>query len=138
MSGSQKLTLPRHTRIHEQLKPYAPLMHWMKSLDQRTFKKLKESYTNSISKLYERNIKIFFDDAKQCISGGKKRKLDNNNQKNGRIFNNLCFAVRGSGSSQDISGMAGKFSSLSARNTSGPVGALLGVDRDQWGIEVSS
>ncbi|KAL7644538.1 UNVERIFIED_CONTAM: hypothetical protein RMT77_004074 [Armadillidium vulgare] len=117
---AEKLALPRHSNIHNELMPYAPLMHWMRNLDPKAFQKLRQTYSNSMSKLYERDIKIFFDEAKQPIAGGKR--------------------LRGSGSSQDIAGMsgvAGKLTSLSHSRT-GVGAALLGIERDQWGGELDA
>lgn len=56
------------------------------------------------------------------------------------------LSVRGSGSSQDIasmSGVAGKLTSqikhgAQTLGTRTNTGALLGVDRDQWGSEVNT
>ena len=122
---AEQLTLPRHENLHAELQPYTPLMHWTRALDLRAYHHLNKIYASSISKLYERDIRWFFDEARQRISGSRR--------------------LRGSGSSQDIasvSGVAGKLTSqikhgaqtLGTR-TAAP-GALLGVDRDQWGSEL--
>ena len=70
---AEQLTLPPHTNIHSKLNPFAPLMHWTKSLDVNAYESLSKTYANSISKLYERDIRMFFEEAKQRISGGKRR-----------------------------------------------------------------
>ncbi|XP_076043621.1 exocyst complex component Sec3 [Oratosquilla oratoria] len=120
---AEKITLPRHTNIHAELKPYTELMHWVRALDERAYDHLNRTYSSSISKLYERDIKMFFEQARQRISGARR--------------------LKGSGSTQDLagmSGMAGKLTSqlkqqaqtLGTRSS----GALLGVDREQWGSEL--
>lgn len=122
---AEQLTLPRHGNLHAELQPYTRLMHWTRALDPRAYLHLTKTYNSSISKLYERDIRWFFEEARQRISGSRR--------------------LRGSGSSQDIagvSGVAGKLTSqikhgaqtLSTRTTA--PGALLGVDRDQWGSEL--
>ncbi|XP_063594157.1 exocyst complex component 1-like isoform X1 [Penaeus indicus] len=121
---AEQLTLPRHGSIHNELQPYIALMHWIRALDHRAYQHLNKTYATSISKLYERDIRLFFEEARQRISGGRR--------------------LRGSGSSQDIasmSGVAGKLTSQikhGAQNlsTRANTGALLGVDRDQWGSEL--
>lgn len=121
---AEQLTLPRHGSIHVELHPYTPLMHWVRALDHRAYQHLNKTYATSISKLYERDIRLFFEEARQRISGGRR--------------------LRGSGSSQDIasmSGVAGKLTSqikhgAQTLGTRTSTGALLGVDRDQWGSEL--
>ncbi|XP_045608376.1 exocyst complex component 1 isoform X2 [Procambarus clarkii] len=118
---AEQLTLPRHGSIHTELRPYMPLMHWVRALDHRAYQHLNKTYATSISKLYERDIRLFFEEARQRISG-----------------------VRGSGSSQDIASMAGVAGKLTSQIKHGAqtlgtrtnTGALLGVDRDQWGSEL--
>ena len=115
---AEQLTLPKHTHIHNKLKQFAPLMHWQRNLDLSAFNALSETYTNSISKLYERDIRMFFEEAKQRISGGKR--------------------LRGSGSNQDLAGMssvAGKITTQIKTRTTTSL-PLLGVDRDLWGSEL--
>lgn len=121
---AEQLTLPRHGSIHTELLPYTPLMHWVRALDHRAYQHLNKTYASSISKLYERDIRLFFEEARQRISGGRR--------------------LRGSGSSQDIASMAGVAGKLTSQikygaqtlSTRTAPGALLGVDRDQWGSEL--
>ncbi|KAK7070457.1 Exocyst complex component 1 [Halocaridina rubra] len=121
---AEQLTLPRHGSIHSELQPYTPLMHWVRALDHRAYQHLNKTYASSISKLYERDIRLFFEEARQRISGGRR--------------------LRGSGSSQDIASMAGVAGKLTSQikhgaqtlGTRTATAALLGVDRDQWGSEL--
>jgi hypothetical protein len=68
------LTLPKHNSIHRELEVYTELMHWCKAMDRKAYTALTKVYTNSLSKLYERDIKQFFEEAKQQISGMRERK----------------------------------------------------------------
>ncbi|XP_066983031.1 exocyst complex component 1 [Macrobrachium rosenbergii] len=121
---AEQLTLPRHGSIHTELSPYTPLMHWVRALDHKAYQHLNKTYANSISKLYERDIRLFFEEARQRISGGRR--------------------LRGSGSSQDLASMAGVAGKLTSQikhgaqtlSTRTTTGALLGVDRDLWGSEL--
>lgn len=53
---------------------YAPLMHWLKATDHGCYEKLLEVYTTSISKLYERDLRQFFDEARLKVIGLRERK----------------------------------------------------------------
>jgi hypothetical protein len=68
------LTLPKHNSIHRELEVYTELMHWCKAMDRKAYTALTKVYTNSLSKLYERDIKQFFEEAKQQISGMREKK----------------------------------------------------------------
>uniref|UniRef100_A0A0P4W1N6 Exocyst complex component Sec3 PIP2-binding N-terminal domain-containing protein n=1 Tax=Scylla olivacea TaxID=85551 RepID=A0A0P4W1N6_SCYOL len=122
---AEQLTLPRHENLHAELQPYTRLIHWTQALDHRAYEHLTKTYVSSISKLYERDIRWFFEEARQRISGGRR--------------------LRGSGSSQDIAGVSGVAGKLTSQIKHGAQtlgtrtaasGALLGVDRDQWGSEL--
>lgn len=49
-------------------------MHWCKAMDRKAYTALTKVYTNSLSKLYDRDIKQFFEEAKQQISGMREKK----------------------------------------------------------------
>ena len=53
---------------------YAPLMHWLKATDRGCYEKLLEVYTTSISKLYERDLRQFFDEARAKVMGLREKK----------------------------------------------------------------
>lgn len=115
------LTLPKHNSIHRELEVYTELMHWSKAMDRKAYTALTKVYTNSLSKLYERDIKQFFEEAKQQISGMREKK------------------GKGSGSNQDITGKLKQ----QAQNFGGPAkspqpSGLLGVERDQWCVDVDA
>lgn len=61
----------KHTTLHRELAAYTDLMHWCKAMDRKAFMALTKIYTSSLSKLYERDIKLFLEDAKLRINAGK-------------------------------------------------------------------
>lgn len=62
-----ELVLPKHTTVHRELAPFAELMHWLKAMDDKSFEKLAKIYTNSLCKIYERDIRQFFDTARAHV-----------------------------------------------------------------------
>lgn len=76
---ASELTLPRHESIHRELEVYAELMHWMKAMDRKAYIALMRVYTGAISKLYDRDIKQFFEEAKLRISGQRVDKRGTHN-----------------------------------------------------------
>lgn len=66
-SHAHELVLPKHTAVHRELAPFAELMHWLKAMDDKSFEKLAKIYTNSLSKIYDRDIRQFFDSARAQI-----------------------------------------------------------------------
>lgn len=66
-SHHHELVLPKHTTVHKELAPFAEVMHWLKAMDLKSFEKLAKIYTNSLSKIYERDIRQFFDAARSQI-----------------------------------------------------------------------
>lgn len=108
---AQELTLPTHTACHNELLPYMELVHWLKISDYSCFSLLVEVYTSSLCKLYEKEIKNFFELAKERISG--KSGAD----KRARV----------SGSSQDLGGKG---------STKQWSSSLLGMDPEHFGSEL--
>lgn len=66
-SHRDDLKLPKHHH-HRELGAYQELMHWMKVMDPNAYDALTKVYTSSLSKVYERDIRQFFDQAKHVIS----------------------------------------------------------------------
>ncbi|XP_063242626.1 exocyst complex component 1 [Bacillus rossius redtenbacheri] len=108
---SQELTLPRHTSVHRELQPYAELMRWCKAMDYKAYTALSRVYTSSLGKLYEREVRRFFELARQQVSGSRDRR------------------VRTSGSNQDLAGKQ----KTPGQGKAPPAPALLGEEREQWG-----
>lgn len=44
-------------------------MHWCKAMDRRSYTALRKVYTDSIGKLYDRDLKLFFEQALHVILG---------------------------------------------------------------------
>lgn len=56
--------LPTHQAVHRELEPYTELMQLLRSLDSKAFGQLTKVYTGTMSKLYQRDLKLFFEEAK--------------------------------------------------------------------------
>ena len=61
------LALPQHSAVHKDLHAYIELMHWMKVMDRKVYEHLKNLYTESLGKLYDRDVKRLFEMAKDRI-----------------------------------------------------------------------
>lgn len=62
------LVLQKHSSVHKELGAYSELMHWVKSMDRRAYDGLSKVYTSSMSKVYERELRHFFEMARASIS----------------------------------------------------------------------
>ncbi|XP_041527465.1 exocyst complex component 1 isoform X3 [Microtus oregoni] len=69
---SAELTLPNHHPFHRDLLRYAKLMEWLKSTDYGKYEGLTKNYMDYLSRLYEREIKDFFEVAKIKMTGTTK------------------------------------------------------------------
>ncbi|XP_031637520.1 exocyst complex component 1 [Contarinia nasturtii] len=106
-SGSGELVLKIHSDVHKALYGQKDLMHWLKSMDRKAYDGLTKVYTNAMSKLYERELRQFFDFAKSSIS----LQLLNDNEMNTSI--------------------SSKFKSPQSKQISQPYG-ILGISKEQW------
>ncbi|XP_017111862.1 exocyst complex component 1 [Drosophila elegans] len=107
---STELTLPNHSNVHRELTPYTELMHWTKAMDRKTYDGLMRVYTASLSKIYDRDVKNFFNLAKIQVA----EKLRNSRE------------------DLDMSTSSRKSAVCTI-----PYGTL-GINRDQWGPGVES
>uniref|UniRef100_A0A1L8DVX7 Putative exocyst protein sec3 n=1 Tax=Nyssomyia neivai TaxID=330878 RepID=A0A1L8DVX7_9DIPT len=64
---SQANDLPKHTSVHKELSAFAELMHWLKAMDRKAYEQLAKVYTSSLNKVYDREIRHFFDQARQLV-----------------------------------------------------------------------
>lgn len=102
------LVLTKHTNVHKDLSTYSELMHWIKSMDRKAYDGLTRVYTTSMSKVYEREIRHFFELARASISS----QLSGDNEMN--------------------TSMSSKFKSpQSVKQVAQPWG-ILGVNKEQW------
>ncbi|XP_017134765.1 exocyst complex component 1 [Drosophila miranda] len=104
------LSLPNHSNVHRELTPYTELMHWTKAMDRKTYDGLMKVYTASLSKIYDRDVRNFFNLAKMQVSE----------------------KLRSSREDLDMS-----TSSRKSADSTIPYGTL-GINRDQWGPGVES
>ncbi|XP_030066604.1 exocyst complex component 1 [Microcaecilia unicolor] len=72
MHQAGRLTSPKHTSYHQELLPYIPLMAWLKSSNAVIFNELSKVYSQNLSKLYEKEIKAFFEVAKLLLGRSKE------------------------------------------------------------------
>ncbi|CAG0912887.1 unnamed protein product [Notodromas monacha] len=68
----EELSLAGHSAIHRLLRPYTHLSLWLKDADPPAHEDLIKEYAKSVSRLYDRDIKQFFLDARKAI-GAKGR-----------------------------------------------------------------
>lgn len=61
------LILPTHQGVHHELVPYTELMQLLRALDNKAFVQLTKVYTDTMSKLYKRDLKRFFEEAKNKL-----------------------------------------------------------------------
>lgn len=112
-SGSAEMVLIKHTAVHKELSAYNELMHWLKSMDRKAYDLLTKVYTSAMSKVYERELKNFFDLAKSSISP----QFLNDSEMNTSI--------------------SSKFKSPQSKTVSQPYG-ILGISKEQWTNGVDS
>ncbi|XP_054006318.1 exocyst complex component 1 [Hylaeus anthracinus] len=62
------LILPTHQAVHHELEPYTELMQLLRALDNKAFVQLTKVYTDTMSKLYKRDLKRFFDEARNKLT----------------------------------------------------------------------
>ncbi|XP_060934255.1 exocyst complex component 1 isoform X2 [Limanda limanda] len=67
-----ELTLPKHSPLHRDLLRYAKLMEWLKNTHREKYEGLSRTYVDYMSRLYEREIKDFFEVAKIKMAGTTK------------------------------------------------------------------
>uniref|UniRef100_A0A6P7G551 Exocyst complex component 1 n=1 Tax=Diabrotica virgifera virgifera TaxID=50390 RepID=A0A6P7G551_DIAVI len=66
--SADSLVLPQHSGVHKELYPYTELIHWIKVMDKQMYESLKEIYTSSLGKLYDRDLKILFSVGREKIA----------------------------------------------------------------------
>ncbi|XP_074003753.1 exocyst complex component 1-like [Numenius arquata] len=76
-----KLSAPSHGLRHEELVPYTPLMAWLRNANPVLFCDLPKVYAQNLSRLYDREIKAFFEQAKIFLLGRRKGSLQESLEK---------------------------------------------------------
>ncbi|KAG8591954.1 hypothetical protein GDO81_000355 [Engystomops pustulosus] len=69
---SVELTLPNHHPFHRDLLRYAKLMEWLKTTEYTRYEGLTKNYIDYIVRLYDREIRDFFEVAKNKMTGVAK------------------------------------------------------------------
>lgn len=75
MNPFDKLSAPSHSLHHEELAPYTPLTAWLRNANPVLFSDLPKVYAQNLSRLYDREIKAFFEQAKMLLLGRRKGSL---------------------------------------------------------------
>uniref|UniRef100_A0A8C6Z7X9 Exocyst complex component 1-like n=1 Tax=Nothoprocta perdicaria TaxID=30464 RepID=A0A8C6Z7X9_NOTPE len=68
MQQAAKLVAPSHRPHHEELVHYTPLMAWLRNANPLLFGDLPKVYAQNLGKLYEREIKTFFEQCHLCAA----------------------------------------------------------------------
>ncbi|XP_010128252.1 PREDICTED: exocyst complex component 1-like [Chlamydotis macqueenii] len=76
-----KLSAPSHRLHHEELVPYTPLMAWLRNASPVLFCDLLKVYAQNLSRLYDREIKALFEQAKVILLGRRKGSLQESLEK---------------------------------------------------------
>ena len=66
-SISNDFKLSSHDFIQKELEPYTELMKLLRALDLKAFTQLTKVYTKTMGTLYQRNFKLFFENAKDNL-----------------------------------------------------------------------
>uniref|UniRef100_A0A8C4WH46 Exocyst complex component Sec3 PIP2-binding N-terminal domain-containing protein n=1 Tax=Gopherus evgoodei TaxID=1825980 RepID=A0A8C4WH46_9SAUR len=72
MQQASELISSTHVPYHANLLPYTPLMAWLKNANPILFHDLPKVYAWNLSRLYEREIKAFFELARMLLLGRTK------------------------------------------------------------------
>uniref|UniRef100_A0A3B3UNX1 Exocyst complex component 1 n=1 Tax=Poecilia latipinna TaxID=48699 RepID=A0A3B3UNX1_9TELE len=70
--NTAELSLPKHSPLHRDLLRYAKLMEWLKNTHREKYEGLSRTYVDYMNRLYEREIKDFFEVAKIKMAGTSK------------------------------------------------------------------
>uniref|UniRef100_A0A8C8HL83 Exocyst complex component 1 n=1 Tax=Oncorhynchus tshawytscha TaxID=74940 RepID=A0A8C8HL83_ONCTS len=117
-----ELTLPKHSPLHRDLLRYAKLMEWLKNTQREKYDGLSRTYVDYMTRLYEREIKDFFEVAKIKMAGTTKEGKGNKFGKTlalwlERAFN--CFPSGAPGLHGSSGKLTGSTSSLNKLTVQG-------------------
>lgn len=74
--GSDAIMLHKHSTVHKELSAYGELMHWIKSMDRKAYDGLARVYTTSMSKVYDREMHHFFEQARHLIVSSNRDEMN--------------------------------------------------------------
>ncbi len=113
-----QLRLARRKHIHKELTTkYSELVHWLKDMDAKAFAALQALYRENMCKLYDKDLKRFFDAARQRVSGDK-------------ILQPVAGSTSDLANASKKSGTSASSASLSAPGTPGHPQQLLGAETE--------
>lgn len=69
--NSRDLALPNHSLFHNSLTRYSNLIKWLKVNNKEIYSSLMKNYVNIMSNQYEREILLYFELAKEKLSGSR-------------------------------------------------------------------
>ncbi|XP_054244602.1 exocyst complex component 1-like [Indicator indicator] len=78
---TDKLCAPSHGLHHQELLPYTPLMAWLRNTNPALFWDLPKVYAQDLSRLYDQEIKTFFEHAQTFLLGRRKGSLQESLEK---------------------------------------------------------
>uniref|UniRef100_A0A8C3HDK4 Exocyst complex component Sec3 PIP2-binding N-terminal domain-containing protein n=2 Tax=Emydidae TaxID=8476 RepID=A0A8C3HDK4_CHRPI len=106
MQQASKLISSTHGPYHDDLLPYTPLMAWLKNANPILFHDLPKVYAWNLSRLYEREIKAFFELARMLLLGRTKEcfqeGLDKQVACGSRQHTQFCLADSGEGEEDEL------------------------------------
>ncbi|KAK7097986.1 exocyst complex component 1-like isoform X2 [Littorina saxatilis] len=96
------LRMPQHGSAHKELVIYADLMLWLKSTDAMVFHGLSTVYTDSLSRLYVREVQDFLESAKQRLMSKETKGKHGNTLKLSGSSTSLSKMVESRGRSSSM------------------------------------
>ncbi|XP_077333580.1 exocyst complex component 1 isoform X4 [Lithobates pipiens] len=110
---SVEMTLPNHHPFHRDLLRYAKLMEWLKNTEYARYEGLMKNYIDYIVRLYDREIRDFFEVAKNKMTGATKEGKKFDNVGSTRIINKNGLH----GSSGKLTGSTSSLNKLSVQSS---------------------
>ncbi|XP_073464516.1 exocyst complex component 1 isoform X2 [Aquarana catesbeiana] len=116
---SVEMTLPNHHPFHRDLLRYAKLMEWLKNTEYARYEGLMKNYIDYIVRLYDREIRDFFEVAKNKMTGATKEGKKFDNVGSTRIINkNATLPRKESAVKQETESLHGSSGKLTGSTSS--------------------
>ncbi|XP_040190672.1 exocyst complex component 1 isoform X4 [Rana temporaria] len=116
---SVEITLPNHHPFHRDLLRYAKLMEWLKNTEYARYEGLMKNYIDYIVRLYDREIRDFFEVAKNKMTGATKEGKKFDNVGSTRIINkNATLPRKESALKQETESLHGSSGKLTGSTSS--------------------
>lgn len=115
-----EIRMPQHGSAHKELVIYADLMLWLKNIDPPVFEGLASVYTQSLNRLYVKEVSEFLESAKQRVVSKESKAKHNTLKLSGSSTSLTKMDTRGRSSSMQsvdsTSQVYGSETDLAARN----------------------